>query len=191
MSFLNPILAQAAAPNEVTVGTVLTAIMFLMTAVGSMAMIVAWVIRYGQTGHALPAARRGVLRVPWPLTLVAVALSVLLMALVLTSSLVDPVPVVNNVVPAKPADNITKVTSSRDLATCPSSRAFSRRPGEAGSVFSRSLSSAIQTPDLPAQERLVAWIIESKGLNRYMKQAAIGPVIWSIAVASTKLQPFP
>ena len=104
MSFLNPILAQAAAPNEVTVGTVLTAIMFLITAVGSMAMIVAWVIRYGQTGHALPAARRGVLRVPWPLTLVAVALSVLLMALVLTSSLVDPVPVVNNVVPAKPAE---------------------------------------------------------------------------------------
>ena len=104
MSFLNPILAQAAAPNEVTVGTVLTAIMFLITAVGSMAMIVAWVIRFGQTGHALPAARRGVLRVPWPLTLVAVALSVLLMALVLTSSLVDPVPVVNNVVPAKPAE---------------------------------------------------------------------------------------
>ncbi|MEJ7590069.1 MAG: CPBP family intramembrane glutamic endopeptidase [Planctomycetaceae bacterium] len=104
MSFLNPILAQAAAPEEVTVGTILTAILFLMTAVGSMAMIVAWVIRFGQTGHALPAARRGVLRVPWPLTLVAVVLSILLTSLVLTSSLVDPVPVVNNVVPAKPAE---------------------------------------------------------------------------------------
>ena len=92
MSFLNPILAQAAAaPEEVTVGTVMTAMMFLMTAVGSMAMIVAWVIRYSQTGHALPAARRGVLRVPLPLTLVAAVLSVLLMVLVLTSSFVDPV----------------------------------------------------------------------------------------------------
>ena len=104
MSFLNPILAQAAVPEEVTVGTVITAMMFLMTAVGSLAMIIAWVIRYSQTGHALPAARRGVLRVPWPLTLVAVALSVLLMALVLTSSFVDPVPVANNVVAATPAE---------------------------------------------------------------------------------------
>ena len=105
MSFLNPLLAQAAAvPEEVTVGTVITAMMFLMTAVGSLAMIIAWVIRFGQTGHALPAARRGVLRVPWPLTAVAVALSVLLMALVLTSSFVDPVPVANNVVAATPAE---------------------------------------------------------------------------------------
>jgi hypothetical protein len=106
MSFLNPILAQAVAapPEKVTVGTIITAIMFLTTAMGSMAMILAWVIRVGQTGHALPAARRGVLRVPWPLTLVAVALSLLLMALVLTSSFVDPVPVVNSVVPARPAD---------------------------------------------------------------------------------------
>jgi len=106
MSFLNPILAQvaAAAPEKVTVGAVIAAMMFLMTAMGSMAMIVAWVIRFGQTGHALPAAQRGVLRVPWPLTLVAVALSVLLVALVLTSSFVDPVPVVNNVVAGKPAE---------------------------------------------------------------------------------------
>jgi membrane protease YdiL (CAAX protease family) len=78
--------------------------LFLMTAVGSMAMIVAWVVRFSQTGHALPAARRGVLRVPWPLTLVAAVLSVLLMVLVLTSSFVDPVPVIDSVVPAKPAE---------------------------------------------------------------------------------------
>ena len=105
MSFLNPILAQVvAAPEKFTVGTVIAAALFLMTAAGSMAMIVAWGIRFGQTGNALPAARRGVLRVPWPLTLVAVALSVLLMALMLTSSFVDPVPVVNNVVAAKPAE---------------------------------------------------------------------------------------
>ncbi|MBC7965526.1 MAG: CPBP family intramembrane metalloprotease [Fuerstia sp.] len=105
MSFLNPILAQAVAdPEKVTVGTVITAMMFLMAAAGSMAMIVAWVIRYNQTGHALPAARRGVLRVPWPLTLVAAVLSVLLMVLVLTSSFVDPVPVIDNIVPAKPAE---------------------------------------------------------------------------------------
>lgn len=95
MSFLNPILAQAAAaaPEKITVGMVITATMFLVTAVGSMAMIVAWVIRYWQTGHALPLARRGMLRVPWPLTLVAIVLSVLVMIFSLFSSFRDQIPV--------------------------------------------------------------------------------------------------
>ena len=106
MSLLNPILAQAAAaPEEVTVGGIITAIMFVMTAVGSMAMIVAWVIRHSQTGHALPAAQRGVLRVPLPLTLVAIFLSVLFTLLVLVSSFsVDPATAVNIVVDGNPTE---------------------------------------------------------------------------------------
>lgn len=106
MSLLNPILAQAAAPEDVTVGGVISAMMFIVTAIGSMAMIVAWVMRYGQTGHALPAAQRGVLRVPWGLTLFAVVLSILFMILVLASSLVDEVPVVNNLSPVGPAAEV-------------------------------------------------------------------------------------
>ncbi|MCA9010021.1 MAG: CPBP family intramembrane metalloprotease [Planctomycetaceae bacterium] len=84
---LNPILAQAAAAPEIaTAGSVITAIMFLMTAAGSMAMIVIWVIRYNQSGNALPAARRGVLRVPWPLTIAGILLSALFMLLTLAGS---------------------------------------------------------------------------------------------------------
>ena len=97
MSLLNPILAQVAAiPEEITAGGVITAILFMMTAVGSMAMIVVWVVRYSQTGNALPAARRGVLRVPWPLTLVGVALSVLFMLLMLIGSVAEMSGVANN-----------------------------------------------------------------------------------------------
>ena len=106
MSLLNPILAQAAAPEQVTVGGIITAVMFIVTAIGSMAMIAAWVMRYGQYGHALPAARRGVLRVPWGLTLFAVVLSILFMILVLASSLVDEVPVVNNLTAGGPAAEV-------------------------------------------------------------------------------------
>jgi len=114
MSFLNPILAQAAAaPDKVTVGTVITAALFLMTAVGSMAMIVAWVIRFGQTGHALPAARRGVLRVPWPLTLVAIILSVLFTVFALLSSFARPIPVANKVATQAPAATETSNADGR------------------------------------------------------------------------------
>ena len=98
MSLLAPILAQAAAPEDVSVSGVISALMFIVTAIGSMAMIVAWVMRYSQTGHALPVAQRGVLRVPWGLTLFAVVLSILFMILVLASPLMDmdEVPVANN-----------------------------------------------------------------------------------------------
>jgi hypothetical protein len=92
MSLLNPILAQAAP------GGVVTAILFMMTAVGSMAMIAVWVVRYSQTGNALPAAQRGVLRVPWPLTLVGVALSLLFMLLMLIGSVAEMAGVANNTV---------------------------------------------------------------------------------------------
>ncbi len=98
ISLLNPILAQAAvAPEEITAGVIITAIMFMMTAAGSMAMIVVWIIRYSQTGNALPAAERGVLRVPWPLMFVGVALSVLFMLLMLLGSIAEMNSVSSNV----------------------------------------------------------------------------------------------
>ncbi len=122
MSFLNPILAQAvAAPEKVTVGTVITATLFLVTAAGSMAMIVAWVIRYSQTGHALPAARRGVLRVPWPLTLVAIALSVLFMVFSLLSSFPELFPVATKV--ATQAAAVTETSNADDGTDTPESSA--------------------------------------------------------------------
>ena len=95
MSLLHSILAQAAPATEnPTIGEVISGVMFLLTAFGSLAMIVKWVVRYGQTGHALPAARRGVLRIPLALTIVTISLSVLLMVLVLLSAIVpEPVPV--------------------------------------------------------------------------------------------------
>ena len=121
MSFLNPILAQAAAdPEKATVGTVITAMMFLMASVGSMAMICAWVIRYSQTGHALPAARRGVLRVPWPLTLVAILLSVLVMVFSLLNSFAGLTTVPNTVATQTPA--VTE-TNNADGSTVLNSQA--------------------------------------------------------------------
>ena len=121
MSFLNPILAQAAAdPEKATGGTVITAMMFLMASVGSLAMICAWVIRYSQTGHALPAARRGVLRVPWPLTLVAIVLSVLVMVFSLLKSFAGLTTVPNTVATQTPA--VTE-TSNADGSTVLNSQA--------------------------------------------------------------------
>lgn len=121
MSFLNPILAQAAAdPEKATVGTVIAAMMFLMAFVGSMAMICAWVIRYSQTGHALPAARRGVLRVPWPLTLIAIVLSVLVMVFSLLKSFAGLTTVPNTVATQTPA--VTE-TNNADGSTVLNSQA--------------------------------------------------------------------
>jgi len=85
---LNPILAQAAAaPEEVTTGGIITGMLFLATAAGSMGMIVVLIIRFSQTGNALPAAQRGVLRVPWPLMAVGVAVSGLFVLLTLLNSI--------------------------------------------------------------------------------------------------------
>src|SRR5690606_13023517 len=50
---------------------------------------------------------------------------------------------------------MVQVASSRERGTSPSSRAFSRRRGEAGSVFSRSLSSAMAAPVLHARCRRI------------------------------------
>ncbi len=172
MSFLNPLLAQAAAaPEEVTVGTVMTAMMFLTTAAGSMAMIVAWVIRYSQTGHALPAARRGVLRVPLPLTLVAAVLSVLLMVLVLTSSFVDPVPVIDNVVPARPAEVAIDTDAAMADTTAGEQQAF---PPNAPTISNPALPDADKT-DSATDPSSDAQKAEGGDASAASKKASIDP----------------
>ena len=158
MSFLNPIIAQvvAAAPEKVNVGTVITAMIFLATLVGSMAMIVVWVIRFGQTGHALPAARRGVLRVPGLLTLVAIVLSVLFMALKLLESFIDVPPVANKVATQAP---VVTETSRNDMpgssGTTTSDAAKPETPGgeaaKSGKVSSEVPDAQVETPVANAQ----------------------------------------
>ena len=156
MSFLNPILAQAAAPEDVTVGTVITAMIFLTTLAGSIAMIVVWVIRFGQTGHALPAARRGVLRVPGLLTLVAIVLSVLFMALKLLESFIDVPPVANKVATQAP---VVTETSSNEMpgssGTTTSDAAKAETPGgeaaKSGKVLSEVPDAQVETPVANAQ----------------------------------------
>jgi hypothetical protein len=93
MSFLNlPVLAQAnGANNEATAGQVLSGMMVLVVMAASLAMIIVWMVRLRETGHALPAAQRGVLRVPLPLTLVAIALSLLMLLMMFLVSMEDQI----------------------------------------------------------------------------------------------------
>ncbi len=138
--FLIPILAQAAAAaKEVSVGQTLSGLMVLSVMAGSLAMMVAWATRIRETGHALPAAQRGILRVPAVLTFVAIGLSVLMllmMALVsreekivppvvppptgvaVESELlgVAPAPVDGSVDPIVPTDSDESVASSPENA---------------------------------------------------------------------------
>lgn len=87
-SFDNLMLAQANAPPvQVTDGQVLAILLLLFTTAFSLAMIVLWVLRIGQTGHAIPAAQRGILRVPVTLTLVAIGLSLLILSMTTTQSI--------------------------------------------------------------------------------------------------------
>ncbi len=82
LSFNPLMLAQAnAAAEQASGGELVSRMVVLLTMAASLAMIVIWFVRIGQTGHALPAAQRGILRVPVPLTLVAVGLSLLMIAL--------------------------------------------------------------------------------------------------------------
>ena len=87
------ILAQAApAAEQVTTGQILASMLALGVIAASVAMIVAWVVRLGQTGHALPAAHRGILRVPLPLTIVAIALSLFMILLTALAATEAPLP---------------------------------------------------------------------------------------------------
>lgn len=86
-------LAQAApAAEQVTTGQILASMLALGVIAASVAMIVAWVVRLGQTGHALPAAQRGILRVPLPLTIVAIALSLFMILLTALAATEAPLP---------------------------------------------------------------------------------------------------
>ena len=81
-------LAQAAAPPEkVTPGAALAGFLVLGVMASSVWMIVVWVGRRNLTGHALPAARRGILRVPPALTFVGIGLSLMMFVLMTLVSL--------------------------------------------------------------------------------------------------------
>ena len=82
------ILAQAAAaPEKITPGATMAGFLVLGIMASSVWMIVVWVRRRNLTGHALPAARRGILRVPPVLTFVGIGLSLLMFLLMTMVSL--------------------------------------------------------------------------------------------------------
>lgn len=81
-------LAQAAVPPEkVTPGAALAGFMVLGVMASSVWMIIVWVGRRNLTGHALPSARRGILRVPPVLTFVGIGLSLMMFVLMTLVSL--------------------------------------------------------------------------------------------------------
>lgn len=74
-------LAQAKPAEEVTPGALMSGMLVLAVMAASLGMLVVWATRIRETGHALPAAQRGVLRVPPVLTIVALGLSLLMIIL--------------------------------------------------------------------------------------------------------------
>jgi hypothetical protein len=81
-------LAQAAAaPEQITPGATIAGFLVLGIMASSVWMIVVWIGRRNLTGHALPAARRGILRVPPVLTFVGIGLSLLMFLLMTMVSL--------------------------------------------------------------------------------------------------------
>ena len=82
------LLAQAAAaPEQITPGATIAGFLVLGIMASSVWMIVVWIGRRNLTGHALPAARRGILRVPPVLTFVGIGLSLLMFLLMTMVSL--------------------------------------------------------------------------------------------------------
>ena len=82
------LLAQAAAaPEQITPGATIAGFLVLGIMASSVWMIVVWIGRRNLTGHALPAARRGILRVPPVLTFVGIGLSLLMFLLMTLVSL--------------------------------------------------------------------------------------------------------
>jgi hypothetical protein len=82
------VLAQAAAaPEQITPGATIAGFLVLGIMASSVWMIVVWIGRRNLTGHALPAARRGILRVPPVLTFVGIGLSLLMFLLMTMVSL--------------------------------------------------------------------------------------------------------
>ena len=84
---INPLpwtmLAQANPTDvDVTPGAMVSASLILLAMVGSIAMLIVWWLRYQQFGYFLPAAQRGVLRIPAPLMAVTLTLAAMIAALV-------------------------------------------------------------------------------------------------------------
>jgi hypothetical protein len=84
---LNLLAQAAAAPEQITPGATIAGFLVLGIMASSVWMIVVWIGRRNLTGHALPAARRGILRVPPVLTFVGIGLSLLMFLLMTMVSL--------------------------------------------------------------------------------------------------------
>jgi membrane protease YdiL (CAAX protease family) len=110
-------LSQAAVPPEkVTAGTALAGFLVLGVMASSVWMIIVWVGRRNLTGHALPAARRGILRVPPVLTFVGIGLSLMMFMLMMLVSLQEKPG-------AKPAPNPATTPVAVGAAETPASTA--------------------------------------------------------------------
>ena len=83
----NMLAQAAAAPEQITPGATIAGFLVLGIMGSSVWMIVVWIGRRNLTGHALPAARRGILRVPPVLTFVGIGLSLLMFLLMTMVSL--------------------------------------------------------------------------------------------------------
>lgn len=137
-------LSQAAAPPEkVTAGAAAAGFLVLSVMASSVWMIVVWVGRRNLTGHALPAARRGILRVPPALTFVGIGLSLMMFLLMTLVSLQEKAG-------AKPASNpATTPVAASSAETSASTPEPSSAETSAGDQSSDSEPS-------PAQEELPA-----------------------------------
>jgi membrane protease YdiL (CAAX protease family) len=97
------ILAQAPAPgpaanpanaDNLSAGQMLAGLMVLLAMSGSLITLSIWLVRYMQSGNALPVADRGVLRIPPILTRITIGVSAFFVLMVaLSSSDPEPAPV--------------------------------------------------------------------------------------------------
>lgn len=76
--------AEIVTPLQQLAGTIA-----MITMSGSLALMVRWIVRWKETGHAIPAAQRGLLRIPPILTWIVSGLSLLMALMVMLDSLVD------------------------------------------------------------------------------------------------------
>ena len=95
ISFLLQIPAGAPAQNapaaeEISGGQAVAGLMVLLAMVGSLVMLSIWLRRFLATGNALPAANRGILRVPQLLTFITAGLSGFFALMVLISDANEP-----------------------------------------------------------------------------------------------------
>ncbi len=150
------ILAQAAAPPEnVTAGTALAGFLVLGVMVSSVWMIVVWVGRRNQTGHALPAARRGILRVPPVLTFVGIGLSlmmIVLMTLVSVQEKPGAKPALNPVTTPVVASSAEPPTSTTESSSAEASTADPATAAEQPPAAGESPAAVVSSPETTTAE---------------------------------------